>query len=119
MNKEIIDIGLIGDNGEIRENEGKEGLNYPQIVPDNKAVSTQVLNLRLGNLKNTRQSLSRIIKLYGAGELKAEKYRNLCYGLNSLIVAFKTEIEIMEVLEIKKDIEDIKQGGRDYGFTED
>lgn len=96
----------------------KEG-NSLQMVYPSKDLSPEILNLRLSTIKNSRQSLSRIIKMYAKKEIKPEFYRNLVYGICQLIGTFKVEAELSELKEIKDQLEDIKQGGRDYGFTED
>lgn len=82
-------------------------------------TSEEILNLRLSTIKNSRQSLSRIIKMYAKKEIKPEFYRNLVYGICQLIGTFKVEAELSELKEIKEQLEEIKEGRRDYGSSND
>ena len=61
--------------------------------------------LILNNITNSRKTLARIIRWYFAGEIAAEKYRNLVYGISNLLNAFKLE----SGLEIEKRIERIEE----------
>ena len=62
--------------------------------------------LRLNNLTNTRRSLARIVRMHARMEIPTEFYKAVVYGLNSLIVAWKTEHDLVVV---RKEIDEIKE----------
>lgn len=47
--------------------------------------------LRLNTLENSRQSLTRIIRMYTKGELDHEPYRDIVYGFAGLLAYWKLE----------------------------
>ena len=47
--------------------------------------------LALNSLENARRSLVRVIRWYQHDQISSEKYRNLIYGLMSLLAYLKTE----------------------------
>ena len=80
-------------NGEKSTREQNEN----QTPPPHKQKGSLTLN----NLKNTRQTLARIIRLYNAGDISQEKYKNLIYGISTLAHIFKAEFEISSEERIK------------------
>lgn len=115
MKQENIEKGIYSKKDILVKEYIEEGSN--SLAQPNK-TSEEILNLRLSTIKNSRQSLSRIIKMYAKKEIKPEFYRNLVYGICQLIGTFKVEAELSELKEIKEQLEEIKEEKR-YGFTED
>lgn len=63
----------------------------------------KLIRLSLNSIKNSRLSLSRVIRLFGKGQLSESKMRALVYGLSHLLKFFELE----KGLEIEKQIEKI------------
>ena len=85
-----MDIDVKGANKKGIEKEG-----YPSPLN---------VKLRLNSLNNTRLSMARITRLYTAGEIEHQTYRNLYYGFSILLQAHKLERED----EIIKRIEELE-----------
>ena len=49
--------------------------------------------LRLRSLKSTRQSMARVLREYGKGNISQKIYRDLIYGISQFAFLLKTEKE--------------------------
>ena len=80
--------------------------NYSAAVKGNAALALSGGPTgRLNTLENTRKSLARVCRMYAHMDIPPEYFRNLCYGLNSLVTAWKTEFELVDV---QRQIDEIK-----------
>lgn len=60
-----------------------------------------------------RLSLAKIIRQYKAGEIQADVYKNLVYGISQLAHVFRTETELEQdkrIEEIEKMLQEIAGG---------
>jgi hypothetical protein len=51
------------------------------------------IKLQLNSIKNSRNSLNRIMRLYAAGKVSHVQFRNLVYAFSHLINFHKVELE--------------------------
>ena len=68
-------------------------------------------NYRWNSVKTIKQSLGNILNSYIAGEVEAEKLRNIVYAANCLINCCKT-INEEEVQELKDLIQEIQEAAK-------
>ena len=68
-------------------------------------------NYRWNSVKTIKQSLGNILNAYIAGEVEADKLRNIVYAANCLINCCKT-INEEEVQELKDMIQEIQEAAK-------
>ncbi len=77
----------------------------------NGTEENRIPQLRLNTLVNSRKSLTRIIRLFNAGNIAEAKFRALIYGFANLLQYWKVEkdLEIEKRIEAIEDIVNAKQ----------
>lgn len=68
------------------------------------------LTLRLRSPTSTRQTLARVIREYGRGNLDRDMYKDLVWGISQFLGAFRIERDL-EIEKRLQEIEDQLNGG--------
>ena len=70
---------------------------HAQVQGNTALALTGGPHLRLSTLTQTRKSLARVVRMYARMELPREYFKALVHGLNSLVAAWRTEYELVDV----------------------
>lgn len=70
-------------------------------------------SLRLGSVKSTRQTLARLIRAYGRGEIDERTYKAILYGASHLLSAFRLEIDSSIETRLSEIEQRLETGERD------
>jgi len=108
-NDEIKADIVVDDTGKELVTRKEDKRNNKQVTPINDAPD---IKLWLDNIEHTRGSLARMIRMVGHNEYPVDKAGKMCYLMQTLLQAFKTESDLTlytEVLEIKKMLKERKK----------